>query len=96
MEEEVQDWACAPSPLAVTALPLWDEAVEDTLPSRQNRQLVSECFIGLRAALPHEHTPEAEAGKIPLTEDIPAGGQEPTHIILEDEIVELHAGMEEL
>ena len=44
---------------------------------------------------PHEHTPEAEARKTPLTEDVLMDKQEPAHII-EDDVVELHAGREEL
>ena len=43
--EEVQDWSRALSPTVVIALPLRGEAVEDTLPARQNSCLVSECFI---------------------------------------------------
>ena len=34
--EEVQDLSCAPSPPAVTAVPLWGEVVEETPPARQN------------------------------------------------------------
>ena len=63
---------------------------------RQNRCLVSECFTEPGVALPHEHTPEAEAGRTPQTGDIPADEQEPACIIPEDEVVELHAGTEEL
>ena len=94
--EEVQDWSHAPSPPAVIALPLWDKAVEETPPARQNRCLVSECFTEPGVASPCEHTPEAEARRTPQTEDVPVDQQEPACIIPEDDVVELHAGTEEL
>ena len=94
--EEVQDWSCAPSPTVVIAVPLRGEAVEETPPARQNRCLVSECFIEPGAALPHEHTPEAEARKTPQTKNVPADEQEPARVIVEEDVVELHVGTEEL
>ena len=63
---------------------------------RQNRCLVSEHFIEPRAAPPREHIPEAEARKTPQTKDVPADEWEPARVIVEEDVVELHAGMEEL
>ena len=94
--EEVQDWSHVPSPPAVIAVPLWGEAVEETPPARQNRCLVSEHFIEPGAAPPCEHTPEAEARKTPQTKDVPIDEPEPAHVIVEEDVVELHMGTEEL
>ena len=94
--EEVPDWSHALSPTAVIVVPLCGEAVEETQPMRQNRCLVSECFIEPGVALPQEHTPEAEARKTPQTENVPADEQEPARVIVEEDVVELHAGTEEL
>ena len=69
--EEVQDWSRELSPPAVIAVPSWGETVEETPPARQYRCLVSERFTEPRAALPCEHTPDAEVRKTPLTEDVP-------------------------
>ena len=93
--EEVQDWSRELSPPAIITVPSRGEAVEETPPARQNRRLVSECFTEPRAASPREHTPEAEARKTPLTKDVPADEQELAHIIVEDDVVELHVGTEE-
>ena len=89
--EEVQDWSHAPSPPAVTTVPLWGEAVGQTPSVRQNRCLVSECFTEPGVGSPHKYTPEAEkipptgdTGKTPLTEqveDVSADEQEPAHIV---------------
>ena len=68
--EEVQDWSHALSPPAVITVPSRGEAVEETLPARQNRCLVSECFTEPGVASPHEHIPEAEARKTPPTEEM--------------------------
>ena len=62
--------------------------MEETPPTRQNRRLISECFIEPRVASPHERTPEAE--------DIPMDDQEQACSVPEDEVVELHMGTEEL
>ena len=56
---------------------------------------MSERFIEPGVALPHKHTPESETRKTPSTENVPVGGQEPTHTVPEDEVVELHTGTEE-
>ena len=90
-------------------VPSWGEAVEETPPVRQNRRLVSEHFTEPGAGLPCKYTPKAEAKKIPPTggagktppteqaEDIPADEQEPAHIVVEeDDVVELHMGMEDV
>ena len=77
-------------------MPLRGQAVEETLPARQNRHLVSEHFIEPGVALPHEHTPETEVRRTPQTEDIPTDKQEPARVIVEEDLVELHVGMEEL
>ena len=92
----MQDQSRTLSPTAVIAVPLQGEAMEKTLPMRQNRCLVSECFIEPGAAPPHGHTPEAEARKTPQTENVPADEQEPACVIVEEDVVELHAGTEEL
>ena len=94
--EEVQDQSHAPSPTAFIAVPLQGEAVEETPPMRQNRCLVSERFIEPGVALPHEYTPEAEARKTPQTKNIPVDEQEPAHVLVEEDAVELHVGTEEL
>ena len=94
--EEVQDRSRTPSPTVVIAVPLGGEAIEETPPMRQNRCLVSERFIEPGATPPHEHTPEAEARKTPQTENIPADEQEPACVIVEEDVVELHVGTEEL
>ena len=94
--EEVQDWSRTPSPTVVITVPSWGEAIEETPPMRQNRCLVSEHFIEPRVALPHEQTPEAEARKTPQTKNVPADEQEPAHVIVEEDVVELHVGIEEL
>ena len=107
--EEVQDWSHAPSPPpAVITVPSWGEVVEETLPVRQNRCLVSERFTEPGVGSPRKHTPEAEsretppmaeARKTPLTEkveDVPMDEQEPAHIIEEDDVVELHTETEDL
>ena len=88
--EEVQDWSSVPSPPAVIAVPLQGEAVEETPPVRQNRCLVSERFIEPGVAPPREHTPEAEARKTPQTKDVPADEPKPAHVIVEEDVVELH------
>ena len=94
--EEAPDWSSASSPPAVIARTLQGEDVEETPPTRLNRCLVSERFIEHGAAVPHERTPEAETGKAPQAEDVPKDDQEQVRIIPEDEVVELHAGTEEL
>ena len=94
--EEVQDWSCAPSPTAVITVPLQGEALVETPPTRQNRCLVSEHFIEPGAALPHEHTPEAEVRKTPQTINVPVDEQEPAHVIVKEDVVEFHMGTEEL
>ena len=80
----------------VIARTLRGEEVEETPPARQNICLISERFIEHGAALPCERTPEAEAGKSPQAEDVPADDQEQACIIPEDEVVELHVETEEL
>ena len=90
------DWSSAPSPLAVITRTLQGEEVEETLLTRLNRCLVSECFIESGAASPRECTLDAEAGKTPQAKDVPTDDQEQSRIIPEDEVVELHAGTEEL
>ena len=106
--EEVQDWSRAPSPPVVITVPSWGEAVGKTPPARQNRRLMSEHFTEPGAGSPHKHTPEAEAKETPPTaearktppagqvEDVPTDEQEPAHIIEEDDMVELHAEIEDL
>ena len=94
--KEMLDWPSALSPPAVIARTLQGEEVEETPPARLNRCLVSERFIEPGVALPYECTPEAEAEKTPQTEDVPTDDQEQARIIPEDEVVELHAGTEEL
>ena len=76
---------------------------------RQNRCLVSECFTEPGAGSPRKYTPEAEAKKIPPTGEagktplaehvkgVPMDEQEPTCIVVEeDDVMELHAEMEDL
>ena len=94
--EEVLDWSSALSPPAVITRTPQGEEVEETPHVRQNRHLISECFIEPRAALPLECTPEVEAGKTPQAKDVPMDNQEQARIIPEDEVVELHVGTEEL
>ena len=72
------------------------KAVEETLPARQNRHLVSEHVIKPGAVPPHEHTPVAEGKETPQNESIPTDDKEQPRIVAEDEIVELYVGMEEL
>ena len=93
-KEDVQDRSCTPSPTAVIDKPMQGEAVEETLPARQNRCLVSERVIEPRAVLPREHTPVVEEEKTPQDESIPAD-KEQTNLMAEDEIVKLFAKMEE-
>ena len=80
----------------IIAVPLWGEAVEETSPMRQNRCLVSECFIETGVAPPCKHTPEAKVRKTPQTKNIHVDEQEPARVIVEEDVVELHMGMEEL
>ena len=68
-----------------------DEAGEGTPPVRQNRCLVSKCVIEHGALSPYEHMAETEE-KVP--QDILMDDQE-LHPLVEDEVVELHAGTEE-
>ena len=92
------------------AIPSWSEAVEKTLPMRQNWCLVAEHFMGSGVGSPEDYAPIAETtektplaedtGKTPPTEqveDAPTDKQEPTHITpAEDDVIELHAGTEDL
>ena len=94
--EEAPDWSSALSPSVVIARTLQGEDVEETPPARLNRHLVSERFIEPGAASPCEHTPQVETGKTPQAKHVPKDDQEQARIIPEDEVIELHAGTEEL
>ena len=94
--EEVQDRSCTPSPTAVVDVPMQGEAGEETPPMRQNRCLVPEHVIEPGAEPPCECTPAVEGKQTPQNESIPVDDKEQPHLIAEDEIVELYAGMEEL
>ena len=94
--EEVLDSSSPPSPPATVARTPRSEEVEETPPASINRCLISELFIEPGVALPHECTPETEAGKTPQAKDVPTDDQEQAHITPEDEVVELHIGTEEL
>ena len=94
--DEVQDRSRTPSPTTVIDKPMQGEAVEETLPARQNRCLVSERVIKPGVVPSREHTPVAEGKETPQNESVPADDKEPAHRVAEDEIVELHAGVEDL
>ena len=94
--KEGLDWSHALSPPAVVAQPPRSEEVEETPPVRQNRCLVSKCFIEPGVTLPCKCTPEAEVGKTAQTKDVPLDDQEHARIVPEDDVVELHMGTEEL
>ena len=94
--DDVQDQSRTPSPTAVIDVPTQGEAVEETPPARQNRCLVSERVIKPGAVSPREHTLVAQGKRAPQNESIPVDNQEQPCIIARDEIVELHAAMEEL
>ena len=92
--EEVQDWSHAPSPLRSS---LCLHGVRWRKPHPRDKIDAWCQNVSLNpGALPHEHTPEAEVRKTPPTKDIPADEQEPARVIVEEDVVELHAGMEEL
>ena len=86
----------------VSTIPSWGEVVEETPPARQNRCLVSEHFTESGAGLPHDYPLTVEAKKTPPTEqveDVSADEQEPISApvaLVEDDVVELHVGTEDL
>lgn len=93
--DKEEDRSCTPSPTTVIEKPTQSETVEETLAARQNRCLVSECVIEPGAVLPRESTPVTDEEKTPQDESTPMD-KEQANLVVEDEIVKLFAGMEEL
>ena len=94
--EEVQDWSRALSPLWSS---LCLHGVRQWRKPHQRGKIDAWCqnvSLNLGRHHPMKHTPEAEARKTPQTEDVPTDEQEPAHVIVEEDVVELHVGMEEL
>ena len=96
-------------PPVVPVIPSWGEVVEKTPPTRQNQCLVSERFTESMAESPQDYAPTGETKNTPLAEDtgktpptgqvedVPVDGKEPAPITpVEDDVVELHMGMEDL
>ena len=92
--DDVQDQSHTPSPTTIIDKPMQSEA-EETLPTRQNRHLVSEHVIEPWVVLFREHTPVMEERKTQQDEST-SMNKEQANPMAEDEIVELFVGMEEL
>ena len=89
----MQDQSRTPSPVAIIDEPT-QGATEETPPTWQNRCLVPEHVPGPEAVLPQEGTSGTEE-KMQKDESTPAGKEQSTPIV-EDDVVVLYVGVEDL
>ena len=92
--DDVQDRSRTPSPVMIIDEPT-QRAMEETPPAWQNRRLVPEHILEAGVVLHHEDTPDTEEKKTQKDENTPTSKEQSTPIV-EDDVVVLYAGVEDL
>ena len=89
--DDVQDWLCTPSPVTIVGEPT-QEATDETPPMRQNRHLVPERILEANAEPHWEGAPDQEEKE---KQEHTLSKEQSTPAV-EDDVVVLYAGAEEL
>ena len=92
--DDVQDRLHTPSPVMIIDEPT-QEAMEETPPMQQNWRLVPECVLKPGVVPPREDTPVTAEKKTQEDENSPASKEQSTPVV-EDDVVVLYAGVEDL